>query len=78
MSRARKLQMLFMSMQINLLTKEDLIKQLREIYEVELDEPDTALVVCLMNAAQVVEQAEGINKELGDISNQVAALRFKL
>jgi hypothetical protein len=78
MSRARQLQSLFMTMQIKMLTKEDLVKNLREIFEVEPDEPDHTLVLVIKQACEVHEQAEVVNQELHNLSQAISSLRFKL
>ena len=78
MSRARQLQSLFMTMQIQMLTKEDLVKALREIFEVELDEPDHALVIILKHLCDLREEADSVNTKLQDISSSIQKLRLTI
>lgn len=78
MSRARQLQSLFMTMQIKSLSKEDLVNNLREIFDIESDESDCTLVIQLKQVCEIHEQAEQVNQDLHNLSNAISSLRFKL
>jgi hypothetical protein len=78
MSRARKLQHLFMVMHVKPLESADLVRELRDIFDVEVDEPDRALIINLKAVCDIHEQAEDVNRELLELSSKLSSVRFHL
>jgi len=78
MSRARKLQHLFMVMHVKPIAKDDLVRELREIFDIEADEPDHALILNLKAICDIHEQAEEINRGLLEVSAKLSSIRFTI
>jgi hypothetical protein len=67
-----------MVMHVKPIARDDLVRELREIFDIEADEPDHALILNLKAICDIHEQAEDVNRELLELSAKLSSVRFNL